>query len=381
MKTVGLCMIARNEAAVIERALDSALPFVDYVLVVDTGSSDGTQEIVERWIVQHKVAAGLVEEPWQNFAYNRTHALAQLREVSDMDIDYALVLDADDVLCGNMLPEEIKGRLTADCYNINMVNSTITYALPRLLSNRKPFVFRGPVHEFVDCAEPYTQDFLPNLSQRVIGGGARSQDPHKYVHDALLLTDYLRTETDPFMQQRYRFYLAQSWRDAMRTTTDKEDQRDYGNRAINAYAERAGMGGWQEEVYLSWLNVARLREANASDPLFTLSVYKQAIEVNPQRAEAICDAAKMCRLHRLYNEGYEIARRGVRLSKPAHGLFIEDAVYDWSMLDEYSLCAYYAGRRLESWLACMVLLRQGLPDRETRERIEKNLEFASKQED
>ena len=45
-KTVCLNMIVRNESSVIQRCLDSVKGFIDYWVIVDTGSIDGTQKIV-----------------------------------------------------------------------------------------------------------------------------------------------------------------------------------------------------------------------------------------------------------------------------------------------------------------------------------------------
>ena len=45
-QTLGLCMIVRNEAPVIGRCLDSERPEIDGWLIVDTGSNDGTQDLV-----------------------------------------------------------------------------------------------------------------------------------------------------------------------------------------------------------------------------------------------------------------------------------------------------------------------------------------------
>ena len=45
-QTICLNMIVRNEAPVIRRCLVSLLPIIDYWVVVDTGSTDGTQDVV-----------------------------------------------------------------------------------------------------------------------------------------------------------------------------------------------------------------------------------------------------------------------------------------------------------------------------------------------
>ena len=44
--TLCLCMIVKNEAPVIRRCLDSVRSLIDYWVIVDTGSTDGTQDIV-----------------------------------------------------------------------------------------------------------------------------------------------------------------------------------------------------------------------------------------------------------------------------------------------------------------------------------------------
>ena len=85
MKSIGLCMIVRNEAAVIRRCLESVLPLIDYVLIVDTGSTDATRTVVRDFLSERNIPGEVVDEPWQNFAYNRTFALRKLREKRSTD--------------------------------------------------------------------------------------------------------------------------------------------------------------------------------------------------------------------------------------------------------------------------------------------------------
>jgi len=44
--TVCLNMIVKNESEVITRCLKSVLPLIDYWVISDTGSTDGTQKII-----------------------------------------------------------------------------------------------------------------------------------------------------------------------------------------------------------------------------------------------------------------------------------------------------------------------------------------------
>jgi len=73
-------MIARNEAHVLRRCLDSVLPLLDYVLLVDTGSEDGTQSLVREYLNEKNIPGDVIDEPWQDFASNRSFALQKLRE-------------------------------------------------------------------------------------------------------------------------------------------------------------------------------------------------------------------------------------------------------------------------------------------------------------
>ena len=94
MKKNSIClsMIVKNEATVIRRCLDSVKPFITHWVIVDTGSTDGTQDIIREYMAD--LPGTLYEREWQDFAHNRSEALALSRPLAD----YSLVIDADDAL-------------------------------------------------------------------------------------------------------------------------------------------------------------------------------------------------------------------------------------------------------------------------------------------
>ena len=77
MPTICLNMIIKNEAPVIRRCLDSVKPFIDSWVIVDTGSSDDTQQIVRDTMAG--LPGELHERPWKNFGHNRNEALELAR--------------------------------------------------------------------------------------------------------------------------------------------------------------------------------------------------------------------------------------------------------------------------------------------------------------
>ncbi len=249
MKTIGLCMIVRNEARLILRCLESVRPLLDYVLVEDTGSSDGTQQIVRDYLDREQLPGEVFEEPWRDFAHNRSLALVRLR--ARADIDYAMVIDADDVLVleAGFDPAGFKRTLAADLHYALIRLGAIRYYRPFLCSNRLDFCYRGVVHEFVEAPPGHSSADIVGLRINAGVEGSRSDDPDKYRKDAELLVRALDSEHDPFMRSRYTFYLAQSWRDC----GEKE-------RALAAYLDRAGQGFWDEEIYVSLYQAAQLTE-------------------------------------------------------------------------------------------------------------------------
>ncbi len=70
--TIGLCMIVKNETAVIESCLDSLRSLVDYELIEDTGSTGGTRQFIRAWLARNNMPGEVIEEPWRDFADNRS---------------------------------------------------------------------------------------------------------------------------------------------------------------------------------------------------------------------------------------------------------------------------------------------------------------------
>ena len=66
----------------------------------------------------------------------------------------------------------------------------------------------------------------------------------------------------------------------------------------------------------------------------------------------------------------------MRIKPPADGLFVDDWVYDYGVLDEYAVNAYWTERYADSLAACERLLRNPKIPAETRQRVEQNARFA-----
>jgi hypothetical protein len=154
--------------------------------------------------------------------------------------------------------------------------------------------------------------------------------------------------------------------------------RDSGQNeaALTTYLERARLGYYHQEVFLSLLSAARLKEKLEYSSDDIISAYMEATAVCPTRAEATHGAARFCRDKGIYERGYGFAAMGLAIACPNNALFVEDWIYKYGMLDELAINAYWTARYAECVDACDRLLSQGKLPAEHHDRVLKNRQFA-----
>src|SRR5581483_7237553 len=146
---------------------------------------------------------------------------------------------------------------------------------------------------------------------------------------------------DRELRARYVFYLAQSHWDA----------GDF-EAALLHYRRRATLGGWRDQVFLSLIYAARLEEQLGRSFDTIMATYTRAMAAGPNRAEALHGASRLCRSAERYAEAYALAQRGLTLVEPEDAVASESWIYEYGLLDEFALAAYWTGRdgeALEAW--------------------------------
>lgn len=353
-----LSMIVRNESAVIARCLQAVRPLIGAWAVVDTGSGDGTQALVRE--ILGGLPGELIERPWIDFATNRNQALDLARRYGD----YALVVDADDVVeidAGASWPQ----RLRAPGYYLRqrLATGEFEYLSAKLLRHDVGWRWHGVLHEY-PAAEPSPNlQTLEGLRVRSLPDGARCRrsPTEKYAEDVRVLEAALREEPD---NARYVFYLAQSLRDAGEPA-----------RALAAYRRRADMGGWAEEAWYARYQVAQLCERLQQGDAAVIDAYLAAHEARPTRAEPLCDLARYLRQRGRYASAYLHARAAAQMPMPDDLLFLDLSVYRWRARDEQAVAAWYIGRREECAALCRALLDESVLLASERDRVAANAGF------
>ena len=322
-QTVSLFMIVKNERHVLRRCLESVRPLIDHWTIVDTGSTDGTQELARECL--HQLPGALVERPWKDFGHNRSESVALARGSAD----YLLTLDADEYLVPD--PDFMWPHLQSDAYSFVVNSGAVLYTRIQLVRAQLPWRYEGVLHEYPTCDRIYSHESLGGIKTIRLLEGARSRDPLTYRRDADVLERALCQDPG---NPRNMFYLAQSYRDAQEPEL-----------ALDRYLQRSRMDGFPEEVWCSLYEAAKLMEAKGRDWPTVQHAYLQAYRYRPVRAEPLYRiGVAFCGQHN-FDEAIRYLGHGMNLPEPTgEQLFVESDVYRFLLPLEYAVACYWLGR-------------------------------------
>ena len=333
-QTISLClvMIVKDEEDTMERCLKAVAPYIKYWVIVDTGSTDKTMEVIKSTMDSLGIEGELHGRPWVNFEVNRTESLNLAKD----KCDYRWIIDADDTFFPDTPGVNPFAGLDtkADCYQLLYKLNALQYNRAQIVKSNQNWVYRGVLHEYLFLDEDKKEvlqspirgcHVIADISPLKRAGSLEE----KYSNDAKILEDAL--VKDPG-NERYMFYLAQSYRDS--------EQLD---KAIEAYQKRIDMGGWEEEVYYSKYMIAKISEKKGKPDNELSELYSKAWEYRPARLECVFHTMRKLRDQGRHLVAFAYGDVAIKTKGTSDILFIEPEIWQWRLLDEYSLAAYYIG--------------------------------------
>jgi glycosyltransferase involved in cell wall biosynthesis len=218
------------------------------LIAFDTGSTDGTQDLMRELAQELNLALDLFEGKFVDFATSRNVLMNHANHKSH----WLVLLDSGEDFLFNEPALALLANAPANQGGFSLPiilypSNTVFYSL-RLVRNNGLWLYRFPVHEYLDVPDNYHTvnwpkgDGLPLFTitqDRTLTGRS---SPARWLRDAVVLRDYLETHPN---NSRALFYLANT----------------YGNlgqneKALYWYLMRyAQLDGWWEERELSCVSI------------------------------------------------------------------------------------------------------------------------------
>lgn len=278
MKTVGVCIIAKNEEALIGRCLSSVVG-ADQIVVCDTGSTDKTIEIAK----QHGA------EVYLDFIWCDAFDLAQNHAKSKMTTDWILSLDCDEYVHDF---SEVKKAIELGtdyirCHMIAEGNQRLEFDFSRLFRNCPEIYWCQPIHKHLN--RPGAGEEVGNVKITFGWSPAHMNDPDRALR---ILERTVATEVEP---GRNLYYLGREYWYKRRF---KECTQTLGR-----YIQ---ISGWPAEKADAFLIMSQCYSAQGLDEDARDAVL-QAIKINPEFREAVQWMGGISPPH-LANKWYEWAK-------------------------------------------------------------------------
>ncbi len=245
-KKTKICLNAMvaNEAPTITRMLESVAPYIDYWVIQDNGSTDGTQDIIRNFFKERNIPGFLYETEWQFPGWNRDHTLQTCLR-SNHGCDWILRMDADERLhVDDDFDWSVMDDTTIHSFNIVAQNGVTKYHRTWFWNAKLPWFFQHDKrHETIhlpDLGESFNRVNMPYGFRHLVSqDGQTWYVPRKFLRDALEL-EIDNVVGDKVLKDHYHlWYIAKSYADCYGNPNElafgKEHSDEYARRSIWYY--------------------------------------------------------------------------------------------------------------------------------------------------
>lgn len=344
--------IVKDESHCILTMLKSAIQISDAIVIADTGSTDGTQDIIRKFGEEHGIPTFVFERPFDNFENSRNFGMQKARDVVKElgwkpEDCYTWWCDADETIV--LDPKFDKNQFVLDFYMINTFIGHMKYTRNTFARVSKPFRFYGPVHEYIICDDKTISSGLAtniHVDVKMVGASWQGDISQKYKSHAFVLEKYIdENRQDP----RWIFYTAQSYHDSA-SSKSREENEERLRRSMKYYRERISRtDGYAEEIYYSQYRVGTIMRSLEEPWTQTMTELMKAYSMDPLRGESIKVIIDYYLQMNEWNMAYLYSKFAFsnfhsKNPYPTRLLFVDETLYAWKFAEAHAAASFYCGR-------------------------------------
>lgn len=328
MPTISLCMIVKNEERHIARCLDSVAMLVDEIIIVDTGSTDRTVEIVSAY------TSNVYSYTWKDdFADARNYSF------SKASMEYCMWMDADDVLEEDQREQflQLKQSLSTETDIVMMKYHTsfdeigkpsFSYFRERWIRNCTRYRWVGAVHEVIAPNGTVVYSDIA-ISHRKIGAG--DPDRNLKIYQKMI-------EDGACLEPRQQYYYGR----------ELYYHKQY-EKAVSVFEQfLLSEEGWVENKIEACSLCANcyIQMGQEQAALITLL---RSMSFDLPRAELCCEIGKYFLEHGNYHNAVYWYKTALRLPKNEYsGGFVLPDCYDYVPFLQLCVCYDRLGDRIKA---------------------------------
>ena len=347
---IHLCIMVKNAGPLFEQVLTENMHAIDRWTILDTGSTDGTQDIVRR-VLRDKNGT-LYEEPFINFRDSRNRCL----NLAGTNCKYLVMLDDTYALRHDLRTflNVARGDQFASSYSLLILSDDVEYYSNRVTLSDRGLRYIYTIHEVIQDTNNKTNVVIPKHASYIHDHRAeymekRTMDRKRY--DLQLLHDMVRDDpTNP----RHYYYLAQTY-----NLLEDYENASYWFRK-RAFTE---LKGHDQEAVDSCFELARMYNFKMNKPWAECKeLYEKSYEMDKTRPEALYFIGIHYYLEGDKRTAYQYFKDAFVIGYPIHAQFSLKPTLSFHFLPKFlaPLCYEYKNWQL-GFDACKLFMENNLP--------------------